>query len=38
MKTSTYSKMLALASSLVAKISPRGNSFFRMAKKLSMGA
>ena len=32
------SKMLALASSLVAKLSPRVNSFFRLAKKLSIGA
>ena len=30
-------KSLALASSLVAKISPRVNSFFRLAKKLSIG-
>ena len=33
-----YSKMLAFASALVAKISPRVNSFFRLAKKLSIGA
>ena len=37
-KTSMYSKMLALASSLVAKVSPRISSFFRLAKKLSIGA
>ena len=37
-KTSMYSKILALASRLVAKLSPRVNSFFRLAKKLSIGA
>jgi hypothetical protein len=33
-----YSKRLVLASSLVAKVSPRGSSFFRLAKRLSIGA
>ena len=37
-KTSIYSKMLALAASLVAKISPRVNSFFRLANNDSIGA
>jgi hypothetical protein len=37
-KTSMYSKMLARASALVAKNSPRVSSFFRLAKKLSIGA
>ena len=37
-KTSMYSNKLVLASSLVANISPRVNSFFRLAKELSIGA